>query len=88
MHVTRRKFMKAGTTAAVAAGLPMPFIVRADAARVLLTISRCLEGGRDAGTVSAELEGRARDLLVVGTLGEVPQELSVTPEADARLAIE
>ena len=63
-------------------------IARADAARVLLTISRCLEGGRDAGTVTAELEGRARDLLVVGTLGEVPQELSVTPEADARLAIQ
>jgi DNA polymerase III subunit gamma/tau len=63
-------------------------IARADSARVLLTISRCLEGGRDAGTVSAELEGRARDLLVVGTLGEVPQELSVTPEADARLAIQ
>jgi DNA polymerase-3 subunit gamma/tau len=63
-------------------------IARADAARVLLTISRCLEGGRDAGTVAAELEGRARDLLVVGTLGEVPAELSVTPEADARLAIQ
>jgi DNA polymerase-3 subunit gamma/tau len=34
-----------------------------------------------------DLEGHARDLLVVGTLGgDVPAELSVSPERDARLA--
>jgi len=31
MHLTRRNFFKAGATAAVAAGLPMPFIARAGA---------------------------------------------------------
>ena len=33
-----------------------------------------------------DLEVRARELLVVQTLGEVPAELSLTPEADARAA--
>ncbi len=32
-----------------------------------------------------DLEARARDLLVVQTLGEVPSELSLTPEIDERL---
>jgi DNA polymerase-3 subunit gamma/tau len=51
----------------------------------LLAVARCAEGGRDAGAFAADLEGRARDLLVVHTLGEVPAELSLTAEADARL---
>ncbi|MFI5005768.1 MAG: hypothetical protein ACHQE6_12235, partial [Solirubrobacterales bacterium] len=41
--------------------------------------------GRDAGAFAADLEVRARELLVVGAVGEVPAELSLTPEADARL---
>jgi DNA polymerase-3 subunit gamma/tau len=61
-------------------------IAGGDSAGVLLALSRCLEGGRDAGTITSDLEARARDLLVVRTLGEVPRELSLTPEADARLA--
>jgi DNA polymerase-3 subunit gamma/tau len=61
-------------------------IADGEPARVLVTISRCVEGGRDASTVASELERRARDLLVVSSLGSVPGELSVTPEADARLA--
>jgi DNA polymerase-3 subunit gamma/tau len=61
-------------------------IAGGEAAGVLLAVSRCLEGGRDAGTIASDLEARARDLLVVRTLGEVPRELSLTPEADARLA--
>src|SRR3712207_7024807 len=33
-----------------------------------------------------DLEAHARDLLVVGTLGEVPAEIAMTPDRDARLA--
>ncbi len=56
-----------------------------DPAHALLAVSRCLEGGRDASAVASDLEGRARDLLIVQTLGGLPAELSLTPEADARL---
>ncbi len=56
-----------------------------DAREVLLAVGRCAESGRDAGAFAADLEVRARELLVVATLGEVPAELSLTPEADARL---
>jgi DNA polymerase III subunit gamma/tau len=55
------------------------------AKEALLAVARCAEGGRDAGTFTADLESRARELLVVHTLGEVPAELSLTAEADARL---
>jgi DNA polymerase III subunit gamma/tau len=56
-----------------------------DARGALLTVARCVEGGRDAGSFTRDLEGRARELLVVQTLGEVPPELSLTPEIDERL---
>ncbi len=56
-----------------------------DARGALLTVARCLEGGRDAGSFMRDLEGRARELLVAQTLGEVPAELSLTPEIDERL---
>jgi len=60
--------------------------VQAGRARdVLLTVARCAEGGRDAGSFTRDLEGRARELLVVQTLGDVPSELSLTPEIDERL---
>jgi DNA polymerase-3 subunit gamma/tau len=52
-----------------------------DARGALLTVARCLEGGRDAGSFTRDLEGRARELLVVQTLGEVPSELSLTAQA-------
>src|SRR5271163_1905627 len=67
----------AETFAAVAAG---------DARRAMLAVHRCVEGGRDAGSFMGDLETRARELLVVVTLGGVPAELSVTPELDAALA--
>jgi DNA polymerase III subunit gamma/tau len=51
----------------------------------LLAVGRCVEGGRDAGSFIRDLEGRARELLVVQTLGVVPPELSLTPEIDERL---
>jgi len=51
---------------------------------VLLTVARCVEGGRDAGSFTRDLEGRARELLVVQTLGDVPSELSLPPASAAR----
>ncbi len=60
--------------------------VQAGSARdALLAVARCAEGGRDAAAFTTDLEARARELLVVHTLGEVPAELSLTAEADARL---
>ncbi len=57
-----------------------------DAARALRALEACLEQGRDAGSFASDLEVRARELLVVQVLGEVPPELSLTPEADAALS--
>jgi len=64
------------TVDAVAAG---------DARRALVALAECAEQGRDASSFAGDLEVRARELLVVQTLGEVPGELSLTPEADAAL---
>jgi DNA polymerase III subunit gamma/tau len=64
------------TVDAVAAG---------DARRALQALEECAEQGRDAGSFAADLEVRVRELLVTQTLGQVPQELSLTPEADAAL---
>jgi DNA polymerase-3 subunit gamma/tau len=67
-----------GALDAVAAG---------DARAALLAADRLNESGRDASQFLRDLEAHARDLLVVGTLGgEVPAELSVSPERDVRLA--
>ena len=60
-------------------------VAQGSAREALLAVARCAEGGRDAGAFTADLEGRARELLVVHTLGEMPAELSLTAEADARL---
>jgi DNA polymerase III subunit gamma/tau len=56
-----------------------------DARAALLAVARCMDSGRDAGSFTRDLEGRARELLVVQTLGEVPPELSLTSEIDERL---
>jgi DNA polymerase-3 subunit gamma/tau len=56
-----------------------------DAARALRALEECVEQGRDAGSFASDLEVRARELLVVQVLGEVPAELSLTPEADEAL---
>jgi DNA polymerase III subunit gamma/tau len=64
------------TVDAVAAG---------DARRALVVLAECAGQGRDASSFAGDLEVRARELLVVQTLGEVPGELSLTPEADAAL---
>jgi DNA polymerase-3 subunit gamma/tau len=60
-------------------------IAAGDARRALKAMEQCAEQGRDAGSFASDLETRARDLLVVQTLGELPDELSLTPEADAAL---
>ncbi len=60
-------------------------IDRGDARGALLAVAQCAESGRDAGAFAADLEARARELLVVGTLGALPAELALTAEADARL---
>jgi DNA polymerase-3 subunit gamma/tau len=65
------------TVDAVAAG---------DARRALGALASYVDQGRDAGAFSSDLEVRARELLVVQSLEEVPAELSLTPEADAALA--
>ncbi len=56
-----------------------------DAPAALRAVASCAQGGRDATSFTRDLEGRARELLVVQTLGEVPAELSLTPEIDERL---
>ncbi|HXP36332.1 MAG TPA: DNA polymerase III subunit gamma/tau, partial [Solirubrobacteraceae bacterium] len=60
-------------------------VAEGDAKRALTVLAECAEQGRDAGSFAGDLEVRARELLVVQTLGEVPGELSLTPEADAAL---
>jgi DNA polymerase III subunit gamma/tau len=60
-------------------------VAEGDAARALGVLAECAEQGRDAAAFAGDLEGRARELLLAQTLGEVPVELSLTPEADAAL---
>jgi DNA polymerase III subunit gamma/tau len=57
-----------------------------DSRRALLTLEQCAAQGRDVASFASDLEARARELLVVQTLGGVPSELALTPEADAALA--
>jgi DNA polymerase III subunit gamma/tau len=62
-------------------------VAASDARAALLTVARGVEGGRDAAGLIRDLEIHTRELLVVRTLnGDVPVELSVTPDADAHLA--
>jgi len=57
-----------------------------DARAALLAAARLAESGRDVGRFFGDLEAHLRGLMVVQTLGEVPDELRVTPEQDERLA--
>jgi len=67
-----------GAVDAVAAG---------DARAALHAAARLADSGRDVGRFFGDLEAHLRALLVVQTLGagEVPPELSVSPEQDLRL---
>jgi DNA polymerase-3 subunit gamma/tau len=61
-------------------------VADADPARALRAVAQVGDSGRDAGQFLRDLEEHARALLVVQALGEVPAELRITPEQDARLA--
>jgi DNA polymerase-3 subunit gamma/tau len=61
-------------------------IAASDPRAALLAAARLTETGRDALGFVRDLEAHARDLMIVQTLGEVPAELTITPERDARLA--
>jgi DNA polymerase-3 subunit gamma/tau len=60
-------------------------IADADPRAALLAAARLTQTGRDALGFVRDLEAHARDLMIVQTLGEVPAELAITPERDARL---
>jgi DNA polymerase III subunit gamma/tau len=57
-----------------------------DAREALLAAARLAESGRDVGRFFGDLEAHLRGLMVVQTLGAVPDELRITPEQDERLA--
>ena len=60
-------------------------VAQGDAAAALRSVELCAEQGRDAESFTEDLETRTRELLVVQTLGDVPAELALTPEADQGL---
>jgi DNA polymerase III subunit gamma/tau len=60
-------------------------VAGADPAAALRAVAALADGGRDAGQFVRDLEEHARALLVVQALNEVPAELAVTPDQDARL---
>jgi DNA polymerase-3 subunit gamma/tau len=60
-------------------------VAEGDARRALTALSSYVEQGRDAGAFASDMEVRARELMVVQSLGGVPAELSLTPESDAAL---
>jgi len=61
-------------------------IAGGDSRAALLAAARLAQSGRDALGFVRDLEAHARDLMIVQTLGEVPAELQITPDRDARLA--
>jgi DNA polymerase-3 subunit gamma/tau len=61
-------------------------VAAADAREALLAVHRVAESGRDLSAFARDLETHARELLVVQTLGEVPAQVAMTPDHDARLA--
>jgi len=60
-------------------------IAARDPAAALRAAAGLADAGRDLGQAFRDLEAHARELLVVGVLGDMPPELQVTPERDARL---
>ena len=61
-------------------------IVARDPADALRAAAALAASGRDPGQVLRDLEVHARELLTVQILGDVPAELRVTADRDARLA--
>jgi DNA polymerase-3 subunit gamma/tau len=60
-------------------------VVAGDGAAALRAAARLTESGRDPGQILRDLELHGRELLAVQMLGEVPEEIRVTPERDLRL---
>ncbi len=61
-------------------------VAAGDVRAALGALEACAAQGRDAAAFATDLEGRLRELMIVQALGEVPAELSLTPETDAALA--
>ena len=60
-------------------------VVAHDPAAALRIAARLTGSGRDPGQILRDLEIHGRELLAVQVLGEVPEELRITPERDERL---
>ncbi len=60
-------------------------VIAHDPAEALRVAARLTASGRDPGQLIRDLEVHGRELLAVQVLEEVPEELHVTPERDARL---
>jgi DNA polymerase-3 subunit gamma/tau len=60
-------------------------VAAGDAGQALRLLEQCAKQGRDAASFASDLEVRARELMVVQVLGEVPEELRLTEDADAAL---
>ncbi|HEX9480456.1 MAG TPA: DNA polymerase III subunit gamma/tau [Solirubrobacteraceae bacterium] len=61
-------------------------VAAGDTPAALGALESCAAQGRDPASFAADLEARLRELMIVQALGEVPAELSLTPESDAALA--
>ncbi len=61
-------------------------VIAREPAAALRAAAALAASGRDPGQMLRDLEVHGRELLTVQVLGEVPLELRVTPERDARLA--
>ena len=61
-------------------------VVDGDPGAALRAAARLAGAGRDPGQAFRDLEDHARELLVVQVLGEVPEELALTPERDDTLS--
>ena len=60
-------------------------VAAGDGAAALRAAARLTASGRDPGQILRDLELHGRELLAVQMLGEVPEEIRVTPERDERL---
>jgi DNA polymerase III subunit gamma/tau len=60
-------------------------VARGDAAAALRALEQRAQQGNDPASLARDLEARARELLLVQALDEVPPELSLTAEADRAL---
>jgi DNA polymerase-3 subunit gamma/tau len=61
-------------------------VAGSDPREALTAVHRVAESGRDLSSFARDLESHARELLLVQTLGEVPSQIALTPDHDARLA--